>query len=62
MRTLETREIAHVSGAALDPELGFFPRTGIAIIDNIHKAEWNSYGKYLYQAGAWALSLFTPKA
>lgn len=59
MQTLNQQEIDLVSGGAwtLDPELGLFPRTGIALIDKIHANEWNAYGKYLYAAGAYAAGL-----
>jgi hypothetical protein len=52
-----------VSGGAweLDPELGLFPRTGIALIDKIHANEWNSYGKYLYAGATYALGLLGSK-
>ena len=63
MQTLTPQELEHVSGGAweLDPELGLFPRTGIALIDRIHAKEWDSYGKYLYAGGAYALGLLAKK-
>jgi hypothetical protein len=59
MKNLSQHEIAQVAGGALDPELGLFPKTGIAFIDNIHKAEWKLYGKALYTALG---GLVAPKA
>ena len=61
MQTLTPQEIELVSGGAweLDPELGLFPRTGIALIDKIHANEWNSYGKYLYAGATYALGLLS---
>jgi hypothetical protein len=61
MHVLNQQEIEQVSGGALDPELGLFPRTGITILDNIHAKEWNSYGKYLYAGGAYAYNLLAGK-
>jgi hypothetical protein len=61
MHVLNQQEIEQVSGGALDPELGLFPRTGITILDNIHAKEWNSYGKYLYAAGTYAVGLLGSK-
>lgn len=51
MKVLNKVEIAQVAGGATapkDPALGLFPQTGIAFIDNIHKAEWSIYGKALF--------------
>ncbi|MEY2863754.1 MAG: hypothetical protein RLY58_1461 [Pseudomonadota bacterium] len=61
MQVLTQQEIEQVSGGALDPELGLFPRTGIALIDKIHANEWNAYGKYLYAAGTYAVGLLGSK-
>ncbi|MEY4515981.1 MAG: hypothetical protein RL180_327 [Pseudomonadota bacterium] len=61
MQVLTQQEIEQVSGGALDPELGLFPRTGIALIDKIHANEWNAYGKYLYAGGAYAYNLLAGK-
>jgi hypothetical protein len=60
MRTLNQAEVAQVAGAALDPKLGLFPKTGIALIDNIHAGEWKLYGKPLYNI--FAPLLGAPKA
>ena len=60
MQTLNQQEIKEVSGAALDPELGLFKPTGIALIDAIHKNEWNTYGRPLYNT--FAVLLGFPKA
>lgn len=60
MKTLNSSEIEQVSGAALDPELGIFKPTGFALIDNIHKMEWNTYGRPLYNT--FAVLLGFPKA
>ena len=38
MKILNAQEIKQVSGGALDPELGLFKPTGIALIDAIHKS------------------------
>jgi len=57
MQVLTQQEIEQVSGGALDPALGLFPRTGITILDNIHAKEWNTYGKYLYAGGVAGLGL-----
>lgn len=63
MQTLTLQELEHVSGGAweLDPELGLFPRTGVALIDNIHAKEWDSYGKYLYAGATYGLGLLAKK-
>lgn len=60
MYTLNRKQAEQVAGAALDPQLGLFPKTGIAIIDNIHKAEWKIYGRPLYNA--FSVLLGKPKA
>lgn len=60
MKTLNQAEIKQVAGAALDPELGLFKPTGIALIDNIHKQEWKLYGRPLYNVFAPLLGF--PKA
>ncbi|TBO31402.1 hypothetical protein EYS42_09205 [Aquabacterium lacunae] len=60
MQTLNQDQIKQVAGAALDPELGLFNRTGIALIDNIHKQEWKLYGRPLYNVFAPLLGF--PKA
>lgn len=60
MKILNTQEIKQVSGGALDPELGLFKPTGIALIDAIHKSEWNTYGRPLYNT--FAVLLGFPKA
>lgn len=60
MKTLSLQEVQQVSGAALDPELGLFKPTGIALIDAIHKQEWNTYGRPLYNT--FAVLLGFPKA
>ncbi len=57
MRTLNQAEVTQVAGAALDPKLGLFPKTGIALIDNIHAAEWKLYGKPLYNTFAFFFGL-----
>ncbi len=60
MKTLNQAEIKQVAGAALDPELGLFPKTGFALVDNIHKGEWKLYGRPLYNT--FAVLLGFPKA
>ncbi|NBD21187.1 hypothetical protein GTZ97_10975 [Aquabacterium fontiphilum] len=60
MQTLNQEQIKQVSGGALDPELGLFKPTGIKLIDNIHKQEWNTYGRPLYNT--FAVLLGFPKA
>lgn len=60
MKTLNQQQIAQVSGGALDPVLGLFPKTGIKIIDQIHAMEWKIYGRPLYNA--FAVILGNPKA
>lgn len=60
MKTLNQAEIKQVAGAALDPELGLFKRTGIKLIDNIHAYEWKLYGRPLYNV--FAPLLGAPKA
>lgn len=60
MKILNAQEIKQVSGGALDPELGLFKPTGIALIDAIHKMEWNTYGRPLYNT--FAVLLGFPKA
>lgn len=60
MKILNAQEVKQVSGGALDPELGIFKPTGIALIDAIHKNEWNTYGRPLYNT--FAVLLGFPKA
>nr|WP_315195744.1 hypothetical protein [uncultured Aquabacterium sp.] len=60
MKILNAQEVKQVSGGALDPELGLFKRTGIPLIDAIHKNEWNTYGRPLYNT--FAVLLGFPKA
>jgi hypothetical protein len=60
MKILNAQEIKQVSGGALDPELGLFKRTGIALVDAIHKNEWKTYGRPLYNT--FAVLLGFPKA
>ncbi len=48
MKTLTQAQTKQVAGAALDPVLGLFPKTGIKLIDAIHANEWKTYGKPLY--------------
>jgi hypothetical protein len=52
MKTLNQAEVKQVAGAALDPVLGLFPKTGIKLIDAIHANEWKTYGKPLYNTFA----------
>lgn len=60
MKTLNPQEISQVSGGAIGDALGLFPKTGIALVDEIHKMEWSLYGKPLYNA--FAAVLGAPKA
>ena len=60
MQTLSQQQVQQVSGGALDPELGLFKPTGIKLIDAIHKNEWNTYGRPLYNT--FAVLLGFPKA
>ena len=60
MKILNAQEIKQVSGGALDPELGLFKPTGIALIDAIHKNEGKTYGRPLYNT--FAVLLGFPKA
>jgi hypothetical protein len=52
MKTLNQAQVKQVAGAALDPVLGLFPKTGIKLIDAIHANEWKTYGKPLYNTFA----------
>jgi len=54
MKTLSTKQVTQVSGGAtttttpVTGDLGFFPRTGIAFIDQIHVWEYaNIWGPLL---------------
>lgn len=49
MKVLNQTQVSQVSGGAeKDPTLGLFPTTGIKLIDDIHRMEWNLYGKFLF--------------
>ena len=45
MKTLTQTEIKQVAGAALDPVMGLFPKTGIKLIDSIHANEWKAISR-----------------
>jgi hypothetical protein len=60
MKTLNQAEVKQVTGGALDPVLGLFPKTGIKLIDAIHAGEWKTYGRPLYNT--FAVLLGFPKA
>jgi hypothetical protein len=57
MKTLSKQDISKVSGGALGDDLGLFPKTGIKLIDDIHKMEWKLYGKPLYNTFAFFFGL-----
>lgn len=49
MQVLNAQQVKQVAGGAeKDPTLGLFPKTGIKLIDDIHRAEWALYGKFLF--------------
>jgi hypothetical protein len=60
MKTLNQAQVKQVAGGAIDPVMGLFPKSGIALIDKIHAGEWKSYGRPLYNA--FAAVLGAPKA
>jgi hypothetical protein len=55
MKTLNQAEVSQVSGGAIDPVMGLFPKTGIKLIDAIHANEWKAYGRPLYNTFAFFL-------